>query len=67
MDGQYITPSSGDHLGATNIDYQMPFQAAGLDHSIPWYNAIGNHDQYWMGIGYPTPKIDSSRIIVGRD
>jgi metallophosphoesterase (TIGR03768 family) len=62
MDGQYITPSSGDHLGATNIDYQMPFQAAGLDHSIPWYDAIGNHDQMWMGIGYPTPKLQQAMV-----
>jgi metallophosphoesterase (TIGR03768 family) len=62
MDGQYITPSSGDHLGATNIDYQMPFQAAGLNRSIPWYDAIGNHDQMWMGIGYPTPKIQQALV-----
>ena len=63
MDGQYITPSSGAHLGATNIDYQMPFQAAGLDRSIPWYDAIGNHDQMWMGIGYPTtPKIQQALV-----
>lgn len=62
MDGQYITPSSGDHLGAANIDYQMPFQAAGLDRSIPWYEVIGNHDQFWMGIGYPTPKIRQALI-----
>jgi metallophosphoesterase (TIGR03768 family) len=56
MDGQYITPSSGAHLGATNIDYQMPYQAAGLDRSIRWYEAIGNHDQMWMGIGYPATE-----------
>ena len=35
----------------------MPYQAAGLDRSIPWYEVIGNHDQFWMGIGYPTEKI----------
>ncbi len=57
MDGQYITPSSGAHLGADTIDYQLPFQAAGLDHSIPWFQAIGNHDQFWMGIGYPSDKV----------
>ena len=62
MDGQYITPSSGTNAGAETIDYQMPFQAAGLDHSIPWYNAIGNHDQYWMGIGLPTPKIQQALV-----
>ena len=63
MDGQYITPSSGAHAGATNIDYQMPFQAAGLNRSIPWYDAIGNHDQMWMGIGCPTtPKIQQALV-----
>jgi hypothetical protein len=49
MDGQAIIPSSGGHLGADAIDYQMPFQSAGLDRSIPWYQVIGNHDQFWMG------------------
>ena len=57
MDGQRITPSSGAHDGADTIDYQMPYQAAGLDPSIPWYAVIGNHDQLWMGIGYPSEKI----------
>ena len=27
----------------------MPYQSAGLDKSIPWYQVIGNHDQYWCG------------------
>jgi hypothetical protein len=45
MDGNTnITPSSGAHLGATTIDYQMPFAAAGLNPSIPWYQVLGNHD-----------------------
>ena len=51
MDGKYITPSSGAHVGATNIDYQKPFQAAGLDPAIPWYAVLGNHDQFWLGGG----------------
>jgi metallophosphoesterase (TIGR03768 family) len=62
MDGSNIVPSSGAHLGATSIDYQMPYQAAGLDRSIPWYEAVGNHDQYWMGVGLPTPKIQQALI-----
>ena len=62
MDGQYITPSSGSHAGADTIDYQKPYQAAGLDRSIPWYEAIGNHDQFWMGIGYPTEKIQQASV-----
>jgi hypothetical protein len=49
MDGKHITPSSGAHVGATNIDYQEPFQAAGLDPAIPWYAVLGNHDHFWMG------------------
>jgi hypothetical protein len=49
MDGKKITPSSGAHRGANSIDYQMPYQAAGLDKSIPWYQTMGNHDQYWCG------------------
>ena len=49
LDGKMIHPSSGAHIGASDIDYQKPYQAAGLDKSIPWYQAIGNHDQFWMG------------------
>jgi len=49
LDGKLITPSSGAHLGAGSIDYQKPFQAAGLDKTIPWYQALGNHDHFWMG------------------
>jgi metallophosphoesterase (TIGR03768 family) len=49
IDGKVITPSSGAHLGAEIIDYQKPYQAAGLDKSIPWYQTLGNHDHFWMG------------------
>ncbi len=49
LDGKKITPSSGSHKGAKTIDYQKPYQAAGLDKSLPWYQVIGNHDQFWMG------------------
>jgi metallophosphoesterase (TIGR03768 family) len=62
LDGQPITPSSGAHLGATNIDYQMPYQAAGLNRSIPWYQAIGNHDQFWMGTYYPNNKLRNATV-----
>ena len=54
MDGKYITPSSGTNAGAGTIDYQKPFQAAGLDPAIPWYAVLGNHDHFWMG-GLPIP------------
>jgi metallophosphoesterase (TIGR03768 family) len=49
LDGKVITPSSGAHLGADTIDYQKPFKAAGLDKTIPWYQALGNHDHFWIG------------------
>lgn len=61
IDGKVITPSSGNHNGAGNIDYQRPFQAAGLDRSIPWYQVIGNHDQFWMGSCYENAKTLAAR------
>ena len=27
----------------------MPYKAAGLDKTIPWYQALGNHDHFWIG------------------
>ncbi len=65
LDGQNITPSSGDHLGAATIDYQQPFRAAGLDRAIPWYQCIGNHDQYFMGVAYPSAKVRSAEVGTG--
>ena len=49
LDGKLIIPSSGAHLGDDTIDYQKPFQAAGLDKSIPWYQVLGNHDHFYLG------------------
>ena len=49
LDGRIITPSSGAHLGADIVDYQKPYKAAGLDRTIPWYQALGNHDHFWIG------------------
>jgi metallophosphoesterase (TIGR03768 family) len=49
LDGKVITPSSGAHVGADTVDYQKPYQAAGLDKTIPWYQAMGNHDHFWIG------------------
>ena len=56
IDGKVITPSSGANIGAAAIDYQKPFQAAGLDKSIPWYQVMGNHDQFWMGSSFEDAK-----------
>ncbi len=63
MDGKTITPSSGAHRGAGSIDYQKPYQAAGLNSSIPWYQTLGNHDQYWCG----TLRVNDydRRVLVG--
>jgi metallophosphoesterase (TIGR03768 family) len=50
LDGKTIDPLSGSAREAVReFDYQMPFQAAGLDPSIPWYQTRGNHDHFWMG------------------
>jgi len=49
IDGGFIEPSSGAHVGAYKIDYQMPYRAAGLDKAIHWYQAIGNHDHFFIG------------------
>ena len=49
IDGKLIRPSSGAHLGADTVDFQRPFQAAGLDRSIPWYQVLGNHDHFYIG------------------
>jgi len=62
LDGKVITPSSGDHAGAGFIDYQKPYQAAGLDKSIPWYQVLGNHDQFWMGSCYESPMFQAAHI-----
>ena len=62
LDGKVIIPSSGAHAGAETIDYQKPYKAAGLDKAIPWYQAIGNHDQYWSGIGYENAKLHQAHV-----
>jgi len=62
LDGKVITPSSGAHDGACIIDYQKPFKAAGLDRDIPWYQAIGNHDQFWMGSAYEDIKTMQAHV-----
>jgi metallophosphoesterase (TIGR03768 family) len=49
IDGKTIYPSSGKNKGAKKIDYQKPYQAVGLDKTIPWYQVFGNHDQFFMG------------------
>ena len=62
IDGKVITPSSGAHLGASSIDYQRPFQAAGLNPDLPWYQVMGNHDQFWMGSAFEITKTQNAHI-----
>jgi len=49
LDGKKIIPSSGSHAGTDSVMYQKPYKAAGLTKTIPWYQALGNHDHFWMG------------------
>jgi metallophosphoesterase (TIGR03768 family) len=62
IDGQVVTPSSGANLGAATIDYQRPFYAAGLNPEIPWYQVIGNHDQFWMGSAFEDTKTRNAHV-----
>ena len=62
LDGKTITPSSGNHVGADTIDYQKPYQAEGLDKTIPWYQVLGNHDHFWMGFLPPNDYIRKTLI-----
>ncbi|MFA6075595.1 MAG: TIGR03768 family metallophosphoesterase [Negativicutes bacterium] len=65
LDGKAITPSSGNHAGADTIDYQKPYQAAGLNKAIPWYQTRGNHDHFWMG--YLPPNDYLRQTLIGKD
>jgi len=52
MDGKTIAPYSGgkkDPIPGPNNDFADEFKAVGLDPSIPWYAAVGNHDHFWIG------------------
>ena len=63
LDGRTITPDSGikdDPVPGPLNDYQDTFKAAGLNTSIPWYQVLGNHDHFWMGLFPPDEYIKSS-------
>jgi metallophosphoesterase (TIGR03768 family) len=56
FDGKTINPDSGakdDPVPGPLNDYQDIYKAAGLNKSIPWYQTLGNHDQFWMGTAVP--------------
>ena len=65
LDGKNINPDSGvkdDPLPGPSNDYQDEYQAAGLDQTIPWYQALGNHDHFWMGFLPPNDYIRQTLI-----
>ncbi|MCP4198834.1 MAG: hypothetical protein GY762_16945 [Proteobacteria bacterium] len=52
MEGGTVNPDSGEDdnpLPNSNLAPHSPFEAEGLDRSIPWYAVIGNHDSMIMG------------------
>lgn len=65
MDGKLINPDSGekdDPNPGPNNDYQDEFKAEGIDPSIKWYQALGNHDHFWMGMFPPDQYIKDKMI-----
>ncbi|HWQ65081.1 MAG TPA: TIGR03768 family metallophosphoesterase [Methanospirillum sp.] len=63
MDGKRINPDSGvkdDPVPGPLNDYQDVYQAAGLNKSIPWYEALGNHDHNWIGTNPPDDYLKSN-------
>ena len=60
FDGKTINPDSGakdDPVPGPLNDYQDIYTAAGLNKTIPWYQTLGNHDQFWMGTSVPDDYI----------
>jgi metallophosphoesterase (TIGR03768 family) len=52
LDGKNINPDSGvkdDPVPGPHNDYQDAYKAVGLDTTIPWYQALGNHDHFYIG------------------
>ncbi|MEI6122867.1 MAG: TIGR03768 family metallophosphoesterase [Bacteroidota bacterium] len=66
LDGKNINPDSGikdDPTPGPNNDFQDTFKAVGLDKSIPWYAAVGNHDHFFMGVKPVNDRI--RRTLIG--
>ncbi|MFA5108505.1 MAG: TIGR03768 family metallophosphoesterase [Candidatus Micrarchaeia archaeon] len=65
LDGKNIIPDSGvrnDPVPGPLNDYQDEYKAAGLDKSINWYQTLGNHDHFWMGMFMPDEYVKSSMV-----
>jgi metallophosphoesterase (TIGR03768 family) len=64
FDGKTINPDSGAKddpaFGPLN-DYQDIYKAEGLNPAIPWYQTLGNHDQFWMGTNVPDNNVKQSQ------
>jgi metallophosphoesterase (TIGR03768 family) len=63
FDGKMINPDSGakdDPIPGPLNDYQDQYKAAGLNATIPWYQALGNHDHFWMGINPVTSYLNQT-------
>jgi metallophosphoesterase (TIGR03768 family) len=63
LDGRVINPDSGlkdDPVPGPLNDYQDEFKAAGLDRTIPWYQVLGNHDHFAMGLFPPDEYIKTA-------
>jgi len=68
IDGKTINPDSGakdNPVSGPLNDYQDVYKAAGLNRTIPWYQTLGNHDQFWLGTSVPDQYI--RQTLVGRD
>jgi metallophosphoesterase (TIGR03768 family) len=62
LDGRTVIPDSGemdDPIPGPLNDYQDEYRAAGLDESISWYQVLGNHDHFWMGMFPPDDHVKS--------
>ncbi len=68
IDGRTINPDSSrpnSPVTGGPIDYMNAYQAAGLDPSIPWYQVMGNHDQFFGGAAATNDYIRTT--LVGSD
>jgi PIN domain nuclease of toxin-antitoxin system len=61
LDGKIINPNS-DPMSQASTDFMFPFKAAGLDKTIKWYQALGNHDHFWSGMLTPSDRIKQTYI-----
>ena len=52
LDGKHVDPDSGVKAAAERGSrgaFLAPYDATGLDASLPWYQVRGNHDHFWTG------------------